>query len=139
MEDYYSTCHSMPFDPPTSHMQNPSISQNLDYYSNSRSKLPSLCHQLKISKSHHINQVFTNTLSLMHPEVKLLFICRHVFFFYFCSQNTVVRHRIPVIDIPVQMGRKVEGKRSHWSQAISNSSQANSIKFQGLGIIFWGL
>lgn len=28
----------------------------------------------------------------------------------------------------------MEGKKSHWSQAISKSSQANSVWFQGLGI-----
>ena len=49
------------------------------------------------------------------------------------------RHRITVVDIPFQKGRKWKEKRSYWSQAISKSSRTNSVRLQGLRISLSGL
>lgn len=48
------------------------------------------------------------------------------------------RHRTNIINIPIHKGRKWKAKRSHQSQAILQSTWANSIRFQGLGIIVCG-
>lgn len=80
-------------------------------------------------------------LGMLHPGEKLLSICESV-----KLENKLLtsqikgwnRHRIIVIHILSQKGRRWKKQWNYQSQAFSESNRNNSIRFQGLGIILYG-
>lgn len=88
-------------------------------------------HQFINPQSHqnHPNQVWvrqsmircdTRFLSIREPRSK--------------KTSDLVRHRIAFLEIRIQNGRTLKEKRKQQSQAVSKSSRANSVRFQGPGI-----
>lgn len=74
------------------------------------------------------------TLGMIYPQTKFFCICRAVNLDKLCAPELqwLDRHRIKIINIPVQKGRKWKVKGSHQSQATLKSNWTNSIRFQGL-------
>lgn len=125
------------------------------YSINSSSKISST-QKSHISSSKSSKLGMSETLSMIHPGAKFLSIHEPMKLVWLCwglneftntnSSNKLstpkiqcwFRQRITVIDISILKGKKCKERRSHLFQEILKFNPANSIRFQGLGIMFHG-
>ena len=97
--------------------------------------------QISSSKASTLGTVEVLNLGMICPDTQFLSTCKlmklkkQVIY----SQQTMVGHKIKVIDIFIEKWRKWKEKWGYQFQAVSESSLANSIRFQYLGKILFDL